>query len=263
MTVTPASFLAAVLPDTGPYIACVATRKGDEVVFPATRFDTLEALLSWAQDRSDAGGSVYFTPGAFRSRQSLRRAGEVQGLRDLYADIDTKETHPPPQADERIEDLAQRQAKLDEALVEYERVYPTRKAAAEAVLSAVQALALPEPYIVSSGGGLHVHWPLSEALALADWRPLAARLRDALLGQGLVFDSNLTTNPVCLLRPPGTVNYKLGPDRGRAVAVRSATSCGSRSSGSYAGIRTIMATTASRRRGCRRCPVPCPGRAGC
>ena len=221
MTVAPEAFLAAVLPDNGPYIASTPSwseGKGAYVFYPK-HFDSAQHMLEWARKQTDRGLDVYFTPGQFLSRDSKRKTGDVKFLRDLFIDIDTKETKKVPVEDPKIDDPHQRQAKLEIARAEYDKTYATRTDALEALAAAVSKIGLPEPLIVSSGGGLHVHWPLGEALSVTDWRPLAVMLRDHMVAAGLHFDTHLTTNPVCLLRPPGTKNFKRGTELARVVKV--------------------------------------------
>ena len=219
MTVTPEQFLAAILPAQGPYIFSRPSKDANgETSYRATHFDTIEAALAWSREQAERGANVYFTPAAFRDRGSRRRKHNVRALRDLFVDIDTLETKKEPVLDQRL-DPAQAAVRYEAAMAEYRTIYPTRSAALEALGEVVAALDLPDPWIVSSGGGLHVHWALNEDLELHDWLPLANRLRDRLVEAGLRFDAALTVNPTCLLRPPGTKNHKPSLPKPRMVQV--------------------------------------------
>jgi hypothetical protein len=68
---------------------------------------------------------------------------------------------------------------------------------------------LPEPtFIVLTGsGGFHVHWILDEPIPRDVWLPLAHALRNALVQHQFPHDP-LIINPACILRIPGTKNFK-------------------------------------------------------
>lgn len=84
-----------------------------------------------------------------------------------------------------------------------------------AVMAMCHAIGLPRPSLIvySGGGGFHAHWVLKTAIATAQWRPLAYALAAACRAHGVHADHNLTVNPVCLLRVPGTSNRKYGAPR--------------------------------------------------
>jgi hypothetical protein len=70
-------------------------------------------------------------------------------------------------------------------------------------------LGLPRPVIVRSGNGLHFYWPLTEPITdMRPWRAYAEGLLAALIAQGLKLDAQCSVDPVRLLRPPGTFNFK-------------------------------------------------------
>lgn len=219
MAVSPEEFLLAVLPAKGPYIfSRPFTGSDGKTAFRAVHFDTIGAALSWVTEQTGRGANVYFTPAAFRERGQRKKAN-VRALKDIFVDIDTLESKVEPELDQRL-DPAQAAARYEVAMAAYRSTYPTRQAALAALSDVVGKLELPTPLIVSSGGGLHVHWPLAEELEVHDWLPLANRLRDRLVDAGLRFDAGLTVNPVCLLRPPGSVNFKSTLPRPRSVMVQ-------------------------------------------
>lgn len=217
MAVSPSEFLAAVLPAQGPYIFSSPRKVDGETQFRAVHFDAIDAALRWVAEQSDRGVDVYFTPAAFRQR-GYRRKNNVRALKDLFVDIDTLESKKEPVLSQKL-DPAQAAARFEADMAEYRATYATRQVAMEALSSVVEKLQLPMPVVVSSGGGLHVHWPLAEELEVQDWLPLANRLRDRLVEAGLRFDAALTTNAVCLLRPPGGTNFKATLPAPRQVKV--------------------------------------------
>jgi hypothetical protein len=83
---------------------------------------------------------------------------------------------------------------------------------------ATAKLGLPSPIAIRSGNGLHFYFPLTEPITdMHLWRAYAGGLLDALVGQGLKLDAPCSTDPVRLLRPPGTLNHKNGKPRLVAV----------------------------------------------
>ena len=66
---------------------------------------------------------------------------------------------------------------------------------------------LPRPFVVGSGGGLHIYFPLRDAINGETFLLLANQLRN-LCHDGLFIDEGCTMDPVRILRTPGTFNYK-------------------------------------------------------
>lgn len=71
-----------------------------------------------------------------------------------------------------------------------------------------KATKLPRPLLVSSGGGLHVYWIVTESLESAAWRVEAAKLRQLARHYGLKCDWTRTTDTSSLLRVVGSFNFK-------------------------------------------------------
>ena len=69
------------------------------------------------------------------------------------------------------------------------------------------AVGLPRPILVSSGYGIHAYWLLEEVVTRRDWEPLANRLRELCVEQGLIVDSSVF-EASRVLRIPGTYNFK-------------------------------------------------------
>ena len=91
--------------------------------------------------------------------------------------------------------------------------YETYDEARQALKDFLGKTGLPIPMIVESGGGMHVHWPMKEAISTTKWQRYADGLKAACLEHGLRADHSLTSNPVVILRPPGTFNRKLSQPR--------------------------------------------------
>ena len=93
------------------------------------------------------------------------------------------------------------------------KAYATRDEAAVALRQFCNAMSMPKPYIVSSGGGLHVYWPLSESIPAAVWVEHGAILKALTESCGLRADASRTADVASILRPVGTYNWKTGEAR--------------------------------------------------
>lgn len=113
---------------------------------------------------------------------SLRKIENAVGYKSIWMDIDVGPT----------------------------KIYKTLADAITALKKLIKAF-LPPSMIVKSGGGLHVYWCLTESVSQALWRPLAHGLVALAAAAGLVIDAGCSTDPVRILRLPGTWNYKTTP----------------------------------------------------
>lgn len=95
--------------------------------------------------------------------------------------------------------------------------YASQQEAVLGLREFVTATQLPKPLISSSGGGLHVFWPLETALPSAEWQALANKLKALATCHKLQFDPARTTDTASVLRVPGTFNLK---DRSNPRPVR-------------------------------------------
>lgn len=72
---------------------------------------------------------------------------------------------------------------------------------------AATGLLLPNIWI-KSGYGVHLYWSFEDALDTDTWKGYAEALKTAIVAHGFKGDAKVTSNAVCILRPPETVNYK-------------------------------------------------------
>lgn len=161
---------------------------------PQESFPSIEALLAWLTNLNNQGWDVYYACAAFKERRVwdirqqkfVRRTHDnVLSVSDLWADIDTRVSHA-------------------------NAPYVDQPEAAQAVARFCQSANLPSPVWVSSGGGLHVHWPLAVALGMEEWRPYALGLKAFARDYGLHIDTVRTADASSVLRPPGFHHHKLG-----------------------------------------------------
>jgi len=145
-------------------------------------YTTPEAAIHAANNFDANGRDAYFALGRFASDES-REAANVAELRSFFLDLDCG-------------------AGKD---------YPDQVSALRSLRGFVRQLRLPKPIIVNSGRGLHVYWPLTDAVPYASWLPVALRLKSACKALGFSCDTTATADAARVLRVPGTHNYKDDP----------------------------------------------------
>jgi hypothetical protein len=185
----PLEFLEAVLPSSGVY--CV-----QELSTPARerKFVTDVAhVQQHAETFSALGRNAYFALAAFHQAGS-REAANARCMRALFVDIDAEG-----------------------------REYTSPRQALKALLEFCNASGLSDlgrPWVVDSGGGLHVYWPLAEDAPVAQWKPVAEALKRACKAGGLDIDMTVTADAARVLRVPGTMNFKYGEPRRVALKLQ-------------------------------------------
>jgi hypothetical protein len=104
--------------------------------------------------------------------------------------------------------------------VEADKGCATINDALAALLAFVDAVGLPKPTVVFSGGGLHVYFLLTETITKEQWQPVAKLLKDLTQCSAirLLADDSRTSDIASILRPIGTHNYK--PERNCAVVTQ-------------------------------------------
>lgn len=170
-------FLQRALGDEGFY--CVFAAKENRKV--QKFYATLDAVVSAADNFDSEGFDTYFGLATFQDGGS-RTKSNVKQMRSFYLDLDCGEEKP----------------------------FPTQEAAIIALRVFCKAVGLPRPLMVNSGYGVHVYWMLDRPVSLAEWFPVAERLKDVCKERGFEADSNVTSDAARILRLPGTHNYKRG-----------------------------------------------------
>ena len=174
----PLEFLAAVLPSSGVYCAAEFTSPKKEHVF----VNNLQEILDAGQKFVDTNKDAYFALSSFKEAGS-RTAENARLVKSLYMDLD----------------------------LGGEKAYADKKeaiAAFENFMSTTGMDALGQPFVISSGGGFHVYWPLDEEVEIAQWKPMAENFKRLCRQENLVIDWNCTADAARVLRIPGTFNYK-------------------------------------------------------
>ena len=172
---TPLEFLAVVLPtpDTGFYCAAGFTEKLKRHKFEQELEDLQPTVDEWHSEGLDC----YMAMAVFEQRGS-RVATNATHLRSLFIDMDG---------------------------------YESKKEAAAALqefLAKTGLDLLGSPYIVGSGGGLHVYWPCRENIEVARWKPIAMALKRLCEQEKMRIDMSVTADAARVLRWPATTNFK-------------------------------------------------------
>jgi energy-coupling factor transporter ATP-binding protein EcfA2 len=133
------------------------------------------------------GRDVYFACGTLREKfievngkRRSRCAENIHEVKSLFLDLDVGEG----------------------------KGYPSQKEAIAHLVSFIKDVGMPKPLVVSSGYGVHVYWPFTQAIAGEKWRVLAAHFKALTQAYGLHADPARTADVASILRLPGTYNYK-------------------------------------------------------
>ena len=168
------SFLASIL-STG--LHAVVTKQGSSMRHEWGQ--TPDELVSLASTKTDC----WFSPAGFSSPS--RKAKDCAGAAALWLDIDIGAQHAKPD-------------------------YADAKSFAADFKNFMAGTGLPVPWIVSTGHGVHLYWPLGVTVQPDKWSRLMARLFTACNKFGLKYD-HAATDISRILRVPGTYNYKDTP----------------------------------------------------
>lgn len=184
-------FLSAVLPTQGKYCTFVSNGELRKNIF----VDTLEDLRDTNTELSERGSQTYFALASFDDSGS-REAVHAQFVRSLFADLDCGFEI---KNGERVQ-----------------KSFVSKRAAVEALHAFLQASgldALGSPWLVDSGGGVHVYWPLNCDTEIAEWKVVAEAFKRAAKALKFPIDMTVTSDAARVLRCPGTLNWKYEPPK--------------------------------------------------
>lgn len=182
----PLEFLAAVLPSAGHYCVTELSTKKMEHVFAGS----LAELQPHITRFNDAKYNTYFALSTFKEPTN-RKADNAQFIRSFFLDLDCGEG----------------------------KAYPDKKAAVADLDRFLAASGLPQPWVTSSGNGVHVYWPFDQHVPLTDWKLPAENLKRLCKQHGLGIDYTVTADAARVLRMPGTFNWK-DPANPRAASIK-------------------------------------------
>jgi hypothetical protein len=151
---------------------------------------TWEELETHAQTLADGSYNVYFACSSFASPEGRTKKNARQA-KSFWMDLD-----------------------VGEGSAKFE----SKTEATNALLKFCEAVSLPTPTIVDSGGGLHIYWILDEPIDSATWLAAATKLKGLCKEHNFKADPVVTNDSARILRVPGTLNYKTDPE-GRVYVV--------------------------------------------
>lgn len=178
------SFLRTVLGTAG-YYCVLGLRDGQRV---QKFYSSIEQMLSTAHKLDENGYDAYFALGTFDDLEieKPREATNVLQMRSFFLDLDCgvnlKNGKP--------------------------KDFPDQAAAIAALKVFVKENNLPRPFLINSGYGVHVYWPLSAPVDYETWLPVAEKLKALTRAQGFKADQTRTADAASVLRVPGTRNHK-------------------------------------------------------
>jgi len=176
------SLFNAILPSEGHGFYCTVGIKKPSLVLHNFA-DSLSDLEHKAVEFHSKRLNVYYALASFSTKEDGRKAENVSYLKAIWVDIDTRET--PSHKDS---------------------IYADRSEAAVALRKFVIDAGLPDPWVVDSGGGLHVYWPLETEIERSVWLPIAHGLNELCKEFGLEVGTECTADAARILRVPGTTN---------------------------------------------------------
>lgn len=186
---TSQDFLATVLPSSGKYCTVEISTAKREHKF----VDTIDDLYNAAMAFDGKGYNTFFALASFGAEE--RKAEHAVKIKSLFLDIDCGTG----------------------------KDYPNKTEAAKALdefLSTTGLSELGTPWIISSGGGLHVYWPFNEDVGISVWKPVAENLKRLCKKNGFRIDSMVTGDAARVLRVPDTSNYKQEKPRKVKIMVK-------------------------------------------
>jgi hypothetical protein len=174
-------FLATVLPSAGNFCAVELSTAKKEHVFTKTVEEAYDAAMAFNEKGLDA----YFALATFGAAKE-RVTKNALKIKSLFLDIDCNGV----KGDKEYASKAEGAAALDAFLVD------------------TGLNELGNPWIVSSGGGLHIYWPFTEDVDIDVWKPVAENLKRLCKKYAFKIDHSVTADASRILRVPDTNNYK-------------------------------------------------------
>jgi hypothetical protein len=179
----PLEFLAEVLPSPGhgKYCAAELTSSYKKHVFVDDLAELTPTIKQWLKEGKD----IYFALSVFDDAKK-RKADNAVAIKSLFIDMDG---------------------------------YASKKEAVTTLAKFLEKTGLDDfgtPHVVSSGGGVHCYWPLTEESDIVTWKPIAENFKRLCRQEGMRIDESVTGDAARVLRIPGTFNhkakYKTNPD---------------------------------------------------
>ena len=175
--------LDTVLPPEGRFCVIGIGRYPDQHLV-----DTREELDAYTKNFNERKIDAYFGCAKFGPLNN-RTHENATYFRALWVDIDCGPTKATPNEKGVIQGYIDQQTGIAE------------------LKKFCMAVGLPKPILVSSGYGAHAYWLLDKTISRREWEPLAERLAELCVEQGLIVDP-MVFEASRVLRQPGTFNFK-------------------------------------------------------
>ena len=188
---TPLDFLRAVWPGNGVYCLAIPHADGS---WQHLKYDTIEDAAANAVRRAKQG-DIYFNIHSLIAKQVPHRDAEKAAAGKTQTRV-------------RHNMLEARCFFFDLDVGAADDKYDTREEALLSLKNFIAKSQLPMPLITSSGGGFHVYWRLTDAIASEKWRDYATQMRQLAFHYGLKPDKSRTVDTSSVLRVIGTFNRK-------------------------------------------------------
>jgi hypothetical protein len=185
---TSQEFLATVLPTSGVYCAVEISTAKKEHVF----VNTIDELYNASMAFDQKGYNTFYALASF-NEEKKRLAENAIKMKSLFLDIDCG-------AGKDYENKSQAAGALDKFLDD----------------AGLKELGMP--WVISSGGGLHVYFPFVEEVDISTWKPVAENLKRLCKKLKFNIDYSVTGDAARILRVPDTHNYK--QEKPRKVTVK-------------------------------------------
>ena len=150
---------------------------------------TREEFDALVEQYVEEGRNVFFGVAKYATGKN-RTKENVQALKAFWLDVDCGEAKA-----EVNPDTGRPDGYIDQA------------AGLQALRTFCKTVGLPTPTLVSSGGGIHAYWALTEEVSRSQWEPVAERFKSICRTQNFYVDDKVF-EVARILRVPGTFNFK-------------------------------------------------------
>jgi len=152
---------------------------------------TIDSALAHVNHLTFEGKPAYVALGTYKEarywdaekqKYRTRTQANVAFMRSFYLDLDVDPTDP--------------------------KKFPSKRDAVRELKAFYKKVGLPQPMLIDSGGGIHAYWALAIAVPVAEWRPVADRLKAICVAEGFRTDMAVPADQARVLRVPGSYNVR-------------------------------------------------------
>lgn len=173
------SFLQSVLSSNGQY--CTLSLKGKRRI--QNFHSSIEDAIKEATEKDAEGYDTFFAVATFKDSSS-RKSENALEIKSFFLDLDCGSG----------------------------KEYASQREAIAGVKHLCKKFNLPHPLLVNSGRGVHVYWPLKEAVTAGEWVSVANKFKKG-CADTIPIDPAVPADRSRVLRIPATHNYKDTPPK--------------------------------------------------